>query len=659
MSLKVGVDFDGNGWVELHRASGDANNLFGADAANAWNLERSTAAGTITASEALTAMGPWNQPYYGRSGILLQAIDTNDRYAIGFNGTATYNITAQASGAYSACIWAKTAGGTMSARLRLKTSATPGSAVGPIYDLDDTAWYKMEVSGSLPYTNQSVFIEIEATTASSDACYFYGPMIVAGAALPEYLNCGTDGQHENISDYVQRAQWNTGFTQPYKLLAGAGRASFVLVNDDKRFSPEYASGPNFGNFVNDRLVQVADGDGNVLWTGFVDAWTPQHGTNYERMAALEASDGFKFITDTEIFPDLKTSAAPGTLILHVIDLVEASAETVLTFDGVKGSADNFNTPYTIDLTGLETETVPYYFDQTPNESDKQGQLPASLLEDILTGIQAKFWWTRWGFVDYNGPAEDGGAVAATFDNSAIGLDYQWGQNIVNECTVNAYPRQASGTLGTLWRLRETTFEVDAGATETIRAFYTDPDTGERCGADNTTVVLNGLTYSGAGLAASISDIDAMSAEIAVVSTAGVARQLTSARIQGNPLLVFDAIARTREDSTSIAANGRKGEKIDSRWVAKGKWAKRLAQFRVNRFKDARGEVVSLTGRYDIDSQFADCWIGRKINVADDQLEHDQDYIVIGEDHRWEIGDQHWTKLYLERTTTTKVSTTSV
>jgi len=457
---------------------------------------------------------------------------------------------------------------------------------------------------------------------------------------------------------VQRARWNTGFTQPYKLLAGAGRASFVLVNDDKRFSPEYASGPNFGNFVNDRLVQVADGDGNVLWTGFVDDWTPQHGTNYERMAALEASDGFKFITDTEIFPDLKTSAAPGTLILHVIDLVEASAETVLTFDGVKGSADNVNTPYTIDLTGLETETVPYYFDQTPNESDKQGQLPASLLEDILTGIQAKFWWTRWGFVDYNGPAEDGGAVAATFDNSAIGLDYQWGQNIVNECTVKAYPRLYDA-FGTLWRLRETTFEVDAGATETIRAFYTDPDTGERCGADNTTVVLNGLTYSGAGLAASISDIDAMSAEIAVVSTAGVARQLTSARIQGNPLLVFDAIARTREDSTSIAANGRKGEKIDSRWVAKGKWAKRLAQFRVNRFKDARGEVVSLTGRYDIDSQFADCWIGRKINVADDQLEHDQDYIVIGEDHRWEIGDQHWTKLYLERTTTTKVSTTSV
>lgn len=651
MTLKVGVDFDLNGWVDVWRSTGDANNLFGASAADIDGLQRAVTSGAITVAAA--ALYDEQQWQYGINRLDLIGFAATERLAIGWDGASTYDITGQASGTYSAAVYAATPSGKATIRLRIISSGGT-SVTGSSVALSSTL-QQVTVSGSLPHAAQSIRLEVESVSGTS-AVAIYAPMIVAGSTIPTALNCGTDGQYEDITPYVMSARWRTGFVRPYQTVAGRGRATFNLVNTDKRFSPEAGhalwTADNLAR--NDQLVRVFD-DTDVLWTGFVDAWTPQSGTVTGVMATLEAVDGFKFVSDTEIFPDLKTSANPSTLIQHVIDLVEASARVVLTLDGyaVTYVSD-------VDLLAIESETVPYYFDQTPNESEARGQQAASLFDDILKGIAGKLWWTRGGWLKAAGPAEDGGAVAATFNDTAISVDYQWAQNIVNECTVKAYPRLYDA-FGTLWRLRESV-TVDAGATEIVRAYFTRPGTDTRCGADNTTVVLNNLTYSGAGIAATITDIDAMSCEISVVNSSGGSRNMTDARVQGNPLLARDAISRTRGDGTSLTRNGRHAKTIDSRWVAKGKWAKRLAQYIVNRFKDARGEVVSITGNYGADSQFADCYIGRKVRVADTQLGHDENYIVIGEDHRWEPGSDsynHVVKLYLELADTTTVGTTSV
>lgn len=646
MSLKVGVDFDGNKWVELFKAPGDADNLFGKNAAQPFNLKRTTVAGGFTA--VTDANTPSDQQFYGRRSLVLDGTSSTDRYAIGFD-SVDYDITGQPSGTYSGSVWVY-AGFGVDVTMRLRLISSGGTEIiGSTATVNNsTGWVRLTASGSLPHSSQSIRVDVECTAhAISGDVYVAGPMIVAGASLPQYLNCGTDSQYENISDYVLRANWSSGFVRPYQYVAGLGQASLTLSNTDKRFSPEYSSGPLYGNFVANRVVKI-NSETTELWGGFVDTWMPQAGTNYDQQCVLKATDGMKFLHDTEIFPDLQTAQPPYALVQHILEKVKENAPEL--FSLYEFLPD--------DLENIEVETVPYFFDQTPNEGEESGRQPVDLLEEIFVGIQAKFWITRNGGVNYKGPAEDGGAVAATFDNTAISIDYQWAQNVINECTVHAYPR-TYGDFGKLWRLEDTPFTVDAGATEYIRAYYTDATTGRRCGADATTVVLDNLSYSGANTVATLNDIDAMSAEIKVVNSGGSSQDVLSARLRGNSLRARESIARTRSDATSIAANGRRGEVIDSKWVAKGKWAKRLAQFRIDRFKDARGEVVSLTGRYDVDSQFADCWIGRKINVQDDQLAHNADYIVIGEDHRWSVGDEHWTKLYLERATTAKVSTTVV
>lgn len=664
MSLKVGVDFDGNNWVELFKAAGDADNLFGALAANVDDLNHGTVAGSVTAVASKAGHAPTQVPFYGAAGLALSSLGTNDAYAIGYNGGAAYDLTGQASGTYTGSLWVKVSSVSSPPTLRLDMiSAGNGTLFGGTTHVVTTAWTQLTITGSLPYSNQSIYLRLSVTSGGTDTVYVSGPMIVAGSTAPEYLNCGTDSQYENISDHVQRARWRSGFVRPYQYIAGIGRATLTLTNADKRFSPEYSSSviwasPDARTF-NQRIQIIADNDASVisptsvsvLFTGFVNEWKPQAGVNSARMCEVECLDAIDHLHDVEIFPQLKTSNTPEQLITHLINRVEKDGKVVLTDEYSAGATPNH-------FDAIETETVPYYFDQSPNESERRGQQAISLLEDILTGIQAKLWVNRWGTVEYAGPSSTVGPIA-TFDNTAISLDYQWAQTIVNECTAKAYPRRAGGsTTQRLWRLRES-LTVEAGETEIVRAYFTREDTDIRCGSEPGTVALSGLTYSGAGLAASITDVDAMSCEISVVNSTGVARDWTAGNVLGRELSIEDAIARTRADSTSITTNGRRAEEIDSRWVAKGKWAKRLAQFRVNRFKDPHGEVVSLTGRYDIDSQFADCWIGNTINVVDDQLEHDGDYVIVGEDHRWELGNEHWVKLFLEPAITETVGTTSV
>lgn len=652
MTLKVGIDWDNNGWVDIWRNDGDASNLFGTAAATPSELYRATTAGSFSAVTPTNT--PTDHQYYGRRCIQLGGVTTGDKYAFGWDGASNYNITGQASGTYTASIYARIGAASAGTYVRVVMTSSGGTAVnGTAVEIPTSmAWVQLTASGSLPHSSQSIRLEIECTAHSlSQPIIFAGPMIVSGGTAPQYLNCGAGGQYEDISAYVMSARWRTGFVRPYQQMAAVGRASLVLNNWDKRFSPEAGGSIWTGRTATDgnMLVRINEG-ATILWTGYVTGWSPQGGTGGEKRCMVEAEDIMSFVRDMEIFPDLATSKTPTTLIAAIHTYIE---ENGLALFGQYSQVAH-------DLNSIETETVPYYFDQTANESEKRGQQPISLLEDILLGIQAKYWVQREGAPTYAGPAEDGGAVAATFNDTAISVDYQWAQNIVNECTVKAYPRLYDA-FGTLWRLRESV-TVDAGATEIVRAYFTQPGTDTRCGADNTTVVLNNLTYSGAGIAATITDIDAMSCEISVVNSSGGSRDMTGARVQGNPLLARDAISRTRGDGTSLTRNGRHAKTIDSRWVAKGKWAKRLAQYIVNRFKDARGEVVSITGNYGADSQFADCYIGRKVRVADTQLGHDENYIVIGEDHRWEPGSDsynHVVKLYLELADTTTVGTTSV
>lgn len=652
--IRIAVDFDNNAWVCLHANPDDAPNLFGVTAPNlGTGLPYRKAAGSYT--EADWYIGPVDEDRYGKVGSRLTSFGSGDIHAIGCTaGPISHTITNAPAGDYSASLWIKNLSTVEAATVRLTLySYTHGAGISSAAVTVGTSWQRLTVSGNLPYANMRLELRLEGVSGSFfNDLVVTGPMVVSGLTLPDWLNAGADSLLENITSEALAARWTTGFVRPYQYVAPVGRATIHLNNQDKRFTPEYASGPHFGAFGRDKLLRIADDSYAVLWTGFVERWQPQYGEHTARRATLIAVDGRKYWDVPEVGIKVQVSKNPEQIVRHLINRVKKTSNyrTVEYLSGDPGTPGNWE----VDWLGFETEVAPYYCDNAT-----ENVTAAQVLADLLLGIQAKAWISRFGFLAWGGPSA-AGATSIVFDNTAKSLDYEWGEPVVNECEVSYYQRATSaGVNSELWK-RDTTFDVAAGATETLRCFFRDDDNDDvRVSAVPGTVAIGTFTASGGNITASIVDEDATSCTVNIVSTAGGVRTVNELIITGKRLTAYNKESRVREDATSISDNGRRVERIDSKWTPTRDWAKQLAGFRIARLKDPRGEVRSIVIRYrDDPATAALCEVGRVIQVLDNHLEHNALYVVIGEDHDWKPGvNHHQVRLYLEPRHHTTVSLT--
>lgn len=657
--LRAGVDFDNNGWVCLHAERGDAPNLFGTNAPYLYDtvgfyVPFRVLAGAFTVNQYY--IGSVDEDYYGRLGASLTSFGSGDILVVGSTaGPIKHNLEHMPAGDYSASLWIKNRSGVETATVRFSLwSYTDDAGISSSAVTVDDDWQRLTVSGNLPYSDMRLELRLGGVSGSFlNDLIVTGPMVVAGTRLPDWLNAGADSFAENITAYVRSARWTTGFVQPFQNLAPVGRATLHLNNQDKRFSPENTTGPLYGKFGRDRVVRIKDDD-TTLWTGYVSGWNPQFGAHTARYATLIAVDGRIFYDNPEVSLKVQVNKSPEQIIRHII----ARVQKISQYRMMVWLHGDPSTPgvWEVDWGALETQTTPYYLD---NAAD--GTTASYHLADLLVGIQGKAWHTRYGFLTWAGP-NAASASPVTFLDTAKSIDYAWGEPIVNDCTVMYYQRNVSAATNVkLWSL-DTTFDVASGETETMRCYFKDNEAKDaRVSAITGTVAIAVFTASGGRITATITDVDSTSCTIDVVNSSGGTRTVTAMRIEGQMLTAFNAESRTREDSTSIDDNGRRTERIDSKWTPSRKWAKQLAQFRVNRFKDPAGAVRSIVGRYQEDpARFALCEVGRVVRVSDSQLAHDKEYVVIGEDHDWRPGvNNHEVRLYLEPRTPTRVSTTSL
>jgi hypothetical protein len=98
----------------------------------------------------------------------------------------------------------------------------------------------------------------------------------------------------DVSTYVRSATWHRGRSRALDKFQ-AGTATVVLDNRDRRFDPDYVSGPYSGQILPRCQIRIQGQYNGVtysLWQGYVDAW-PQGYTNpNDSTATVNATDGF-------------------------------------------------------------------------------------------------------------------------------------------------------------------------------------------------------------------------------------------------------------------------------------------------------------------------------------------------------------------------------
>jgi hypothetical protein len=651
MSLCAAFDSAGEDWCALYASGSDAPNLFGTTGLDTSALER-RAVGVGAAVSAGTAFTRYSddRAKYGKGRVVLDTGTTlSVRANIGYDGV-TFDYSAGAPTTLTGVAWVRLQTGTSASTFRLDVSGPAANATNGTAVTLTTTWQRLATTHTWAVGTGGVYLEVRRVSGTDDInVEIAGAMIVAGSTAPAYLNGGADTLAGVLTDYWGGGKWGLGFVKPYQYVAPVGKAEITLHNHDKRFSPEYASGPLYGELLPNRLVQIGDPDYGIWWTGWVDSWAPEPGTNRDKKAKLVATDARRFLSRKIPVLPLFSLETPGETI-----------EQITTY---------FELPNTTSGLPISTETVAwdalapglivdFYADNVPYEHDA-----VKVLGDILGSVQGKFWFSRTGGFRYReSQGDDTPATYVDIAQSWLDCGYETGQ-IINQCEVVGHKRKGqSGGSYDVWELDET-ITLAAGATDAFRVFFKHSNINRiLVGAENlsTSGTLSVGTF-GSHITGVLTEVGAQSALLTLTNASGISRTLLTCIVTATTRISqLREISIVREDSTSITANGTLGERLDFQYTQYRSWARQLANYRIARFKDARYEVPWVDYDVDKNPQDAfDCWVGAAVHVEDDQTDHDDYYAVVGEIHTVRDGrTDHTVKLYLEPLYPVSVADTS-
>jgi hypothetical protein len=661
MTLRLAVDFDGNDWCALYALTTDQPNQFRFEtagleaAANISAYARALSSGSAT--DVLFERYSDDRAKYGKGYVSWTPSATvSQQIYIGTNLAGTDNGHSIAAGnVISVAVWMRRASGSAADTWRIVTyNITDGSGAASSAVALTTTWQKFTVSFTTTgATSQHALIMQRMTGTSTTAVHLTGAMLVNGSTIPAYYNSGPDSLEEPLTDYWGGGKWGLGFVKAYQYVAPVGKADITLLNSDKRFSPEYASGPHFGDLLPNLLVQIGDPDYGIWWTGWTDSWAPEPGTNRDKKAKLSATDARRFFAKTTIpVPSLAGLTEDERLALF-LDAMQLPNTT----EGVPTTTDGATEWYTL-ADGAHSVPVgnigQLYGSSFSNDPDL-----ASAFADMMMGAQGHLWCTRAGGVVAR--LMQGDDTPASYTDLAqkwLDTGYESGQ-IINRCETIIFIQKPESGAFTVWELDETV-TVAAGTTESFRVYFTtDPDNDIRAAVTSALTLTHAPT--GGGRSSSLTETGLQSALVNFINASGGSLNFTSADIAATQLATQKReVMKDYEDASSITANGLLSVTLRSSYVQFRAWGKRLARYMVTRFKDARNEIPWVD--YDVNENPADafaCYVGASVHIEDDQTGHDDYYAVIGEQHTVRDGlTNHTVRLYLEPLYSVSVADTS-
>lgn len=468
--------------------------------------------------------------------------------------------------------------------------------------------------------------------------------------------------NEDITDYVMSANWELGFSEPYQHVAGETRADIRLRNIDKRFSPEGTASPMAGSILPNRLMKIQHvGSGTVdLYTGYIESISPTPGERGDLQCQIVGvgikqflerqeyySPFWEGVTSDEVINDilLNTTLPPTFGRNLIIDLPGQNLIDThwISDSGIVGSMETGKTTFA-------------YVGDTWDDGVKA----MSAVSDLVNSDRGWFFNSREGSAVYWNRYHliMNDTLQGTVDNTWAEMDYRYsGEDIQNIIRVVNYPRSISaGSAETLWQLEEPR-TVRTDGTVKFRARYSDQDndamvSGRNVTTPNTVDGSLAVDPVGASYSMRVVDSSARSMQIEFVNTGNDDFDVTTLIVRGQKVTAYNREEVEATDSLSMSLYGRHVMTINHKLLNDFNFANALAGYELVQRKDPRGIVRSI-GINHRSAETIDFMINRTvgdwIRVVDDQTEHDGEYVIMGEQHRWQAGDKHSVDYILQPT----------
>lgn len=418
-----------------------------------------------------------------------------------------------------------------------------------------------------------------------------------------YVDWSNDGDfndnREDCTAQLINAKIARGFSNPLARVAGVGRATFVMKNIDKQYSPlSYA---NVRPAREVKFEMTYDGSTVELFRGKLDSIQPTSGEYGARRAVFQCIDGMT---------DIDAVEAKIALALHVTadEIIEDVTDTIPSLPapsyevGINLFATSADRWVHQPSGGWTKENYFFY---------EQGSAAGKIM-DAVTADWGRFYIAKDGiptFINRHHMALDSSTELTLTTPIALGYRMQQG-NIYNIVEVKCHPRTVGGQQEVLWEMAATQAPmVNPSDTLTMDCKFGDPDNKAITvgGANCTTPVAN-VDYTATSDEAG--DGDDKTAQIGVVATFygdratlaitnndANAVYLQSMRIRGYAVRAEAPWTALVEDATSKATYGGRCLSINAILLSQPYQAIRLAEYLLSVYKDPSHQIsgVSFVG----------------------------------------------------------------
>ncbi|MBN1286159.1 MAG: hypothetical protein JXB47_12245 [Anaerolineae bacterium] len=468
---------------------------------------------------------------------------------------------------------------------------------------------------------------------------------------------------EDISDYVVEAEWRTGCAAAYDRTAAPGWLKLIVDNRDRRFAPEYAPGPLYGDLKPMRYVRVQatyDGATYTLFYGYLWRIAPGAGRRGEQRATLHGIDPVALLEDYPLGLELLENKRADEIIDAIVQAV--AWPPALNGYWLLGVPGHMELGQTTRLGGAslyrDFETGRETFAHAGDTWYPETTTALEAIRQTCASEYGKFHFTREGkarFLDRHWPQQVH-STAAALDDTMAGLVYHEGMDsLYNEIIVRMDPR-VEGTAGSvLWTKRSSALRLAANSERTIRAVFID-DEGRRHGA--TTVItpapVTDFTANGKndGAGADYTSDSRLSVSVAALATGAAITfkwgqvngagapapgpiYITSLQLRGTPLKAFNPEEFAASDGESISRYQRRRLMADAPLLNDPVTGYAMARYLLMMHKDPAVHVaaVTLIGDVHIEHILA-CTLYDVVEISETQTAlSSAEYFIIAEHHK--------------------------
>lgn len=418
---------------------------------------------------------------------------------------------------------------------------------------------------------------------------------------------------------------------------------FEVDNAGQQFSIENASSPYFGKLTKNKAVRVLF-NGTTIWTGLTQVIKPKGMKHAAPTATITCASNVTRLKSIDFYPKLYTNFTVDEIAQDIAlqsVFVPSTAQGWLLGVATRGELGVSTVLADInEYAVLDAGLTTFSYGGDNFRLDEKGSINAyEVLRQCALAEGGRIFFNRTGklvFWNRYHLINSATTPSLTIDNSHQAIDYALPESeFSNRIDVEYQPRTLAAASGILWQSSET---ISLYANEVISfvAKFAD-SSGNQVGADaieTPAIADSTLTVGSGGVTVSVGNLGQAANVTLTAGSSGAV--ITYIAVKAKQLSAKNKAKYVAQDNENVRDYGERAYVIRTSLMDSLNNARNLAEYELARRKNPNARAKSITlERYADSTDNADLinyGIGDYIRIIDDQLSHDANYYIVGEQH---------------------------